>query len=77
MSISLHYNNINPTFLVGKKTKSPNVAIDHDLADGLVDLEKLKATMQKTVGSLQLEFKDKLSVNIQPSEFQLSTEMQR
>lgn len=51
----------------GKKAKSPIVAIDHDLADGLVDLEKLKASMQKTVGSLQLEFKDKLSVNIQPN----------
>jgi len=66
---------INCAFLVGKKAKSPNVAIDHDLAEGLVDLEKLKATMQKTVGSLQLEFKDKLSVNVQPSEFELSTEM--
>ncbi|XP_020624200.1 uncharacterized protein LOC110061693 [Orbicella faveolata] len=51
----------------GKKAKSPNVAIDHDLAEGLVDLEKLKATMQKTVGSLQLEFKDKLTVSIQPN----------
>lgn len=51
----------------GKKAKSPNVAIDHDLAEGLVDLEKLKASMQKTVDSLQLEFQDKLSVKIQPN----------
>ncbi|KAL9975910.1 hypothetical protein ACROYT_G013129 [Oculina patagonica] len=51
----------------GKKAKSPTVSIDHDLADGLVDLEKLKTTMQSTVGSLQLEFKDKLSVKIQPN----------
>ena len=65
----LHYNNIYHAFFAGKKAKSPSVAIDHDLAEGLVDLEKLKATMQKTVASLQLEFKDKLSVNIQPSEF--------
>ena len=57
------------TFFAGKKAKSPNVAIDHDLAEGLVDLEKLKATMQRTLDSLQLEFQDKLSVKIQPSEF--------
>ena len=72
---ALSYNNINPDFIAGKKAKSPIVAIDHDLADGLVDLEKLKASMQKTVGSLQLEFKDKLSVNIQPSKYQESAEM--
>ena len=69
LSSLLRYNNIVHAFFAGKKAKSPNVAIDHDLAEGLVDLEKLKATMQRTVDSLQLEFQDKLSVKIQPSEF--------
>ncbi|KAJ7384993.1 hypothetical protein OS493_018682 [Desmophyllum pertusum] len=51
----------------GKKAKPSTVSIDHDLAEGLVDLEKLKTSMESTVGKLQVEFKDKLSVKLQPN----------
>jgi len=54
-------------FFKGKKTKSSTVSVDHDLAEGLVDLEKLKTTMESTVGRLQLEFRDKISTKILPS----------
>ena len=56
-------------FFKGKKTKSSTVSVDHDLAEGLVDLEKLKTTMESTVGRLQLEFRDKISTKILPSKF--------
>lgn len=50
----------------GKKAKSAAVSLDHDLADGLVDLEKLKSNMTSTVTRLQLEFKDKITVKVKP-----------
>ncbi|PFX34961.1 ribosome-recycling factor, mitochondrial-like [Stylophora pistillata] len=50
----------------GKKARSAAVSIDHDIADGLVDLEKLKSNMASTVTRLQLEFRDKITVEIKP-----------
>ena len=50
----------------GKKSKSSSVTLDYDLAEGLVNLEKLKNHMQSTLGKLQTELKDKLNVKIQP-----------
>lgn len=54
-------------FCVGKKAKSSTISIDHDLADGLVDLEKLKTNMESAVSKLQLDFRDKVSTKILPS----------
>ena len=59
-------------FLLGKKAKPAAVSIDHDLAEGLVDLEKLQTNMASTVARLQLEFKDKISVKFQPSKSKLN-----
>ena len=53
----------------GKKSKSASVSIDHDLAEGLVDLDKLKTNMESTVSKLQLDFRDKISTKILPSEY--------
>ena len=57
----------NITFQPGKKAKSSTISIDHDLAVGLVDLAKLKTSMESTVSRLQLDFRDKLSTKVQPS----------
>lgn len=51
----------------GKKSKSASVSIDHDLAEGLVDLDKLKTNMESTVSKLQLDFRDKISTKILPN----------
>ncbi|KAK2554694.1 Ribosome-recycling factor [Acropora cervicornis] len=51
----------------GKKAKSSTISIDHDLAVGLVDLAKLKTSMESTVSRLQLDFRDKLSTKVQPN----------
>lgn len=50
-----------------KKAKSSTISIDHDLAVGLVDLAKLKTSMESTVSRLQLDFRDKLSTKVQPN----------
>ena len=59
------------TFHSGRKSKSSSssVSIDHDLAEGLVDLEKLQSAMESAVGKLQLDFRDKISTKILPSEY--------
>ena len=59
-------------FSTGKKAKSAAVSLDHDLADGLVDLEKLKSNMTSTVTRLQLEFKDKITVKVKPGKSKLN-----
>ncbi|XP_029195971.2 ribosome-recycling factor, mitochondrial-like isoform X1 [Acropora millepora] len=51
----------------GKKAKSSTISIDNDLAVGLVDLAKLKTSMESTVSRLQLDFRDKLSTKVQPN----------
>lgn len=53
----------------GRKSKSSSssVSIDHDLAEGLVDLEKLQSAMESAVGKLQLDFRDKISTKILPN----------
>ncbi|CAH3191312.1 unnamed protein product, partial [Porites evermanni] len=57
------------TFHSGRKSKSSSssVSIDHDLAEGLVDLEKLQSAMESAVGKLQLDFRDKISTKILPN----------
>ncbi|XP_015780433.1 PREDICTED: ribosome-recycling factor, mitochondrial-like isoform X2 [Acropora digitifera] len=50
-----------------KKAKSSTISIDNDLAVGLVDLAKLKTSMESTVSRLQLDFRDKLSTKVQPN----------
>ena len=45
------------------------MSIDHDLAEGLVDLEKLQSAMESAVGKLQVDFRDKISTKILPSEY--------
>lgn len=57
----------NIAFHPGKKAKSSTISIDNDLAVGLVDLAKLKTSMESTVSRLQLDFRDKLSTKVQPS----------
>lgn len=59
------------TYHSGRKSKSSSssVSIDHDLAEGLVDLEKLQSAMESAVGKLQLDFRDKISTKILPREY--------
>ena len=65
--ISIYNCVFNIAFHPGKKAKSSTISIDNDLAVGLVDLAKLKTSMESTVSRLQLDFRDKLSTKVQPS----------
>ncbi|XP_068697568.1 ribosome-recycling factor, mitochondrial-like [Montipora foliosa] len=67
LAVARFYASKKVCFRMGKKAKLSTVSVDQDLADGLVDLKKLKTTMENTVSKLQLDFRDKISTKIQPN----------
>ena len=57
-------------FLFAGKKKSPSrVVYDYDVADGLVDLDKLSSNMQNTLDRLKQDYMTKVTVRILPSEY--------